>query len=115
MILPIVIVRLPDDYFIRRPVRDWPSQHPAIHLALVVTKNLLGLCLLIAGVAMLVLPGQGLLTILIGLMLIDFPGKRKWERKLIQIKPVLQGVNWIRQRHGRKPLVLESSQPSSEL
>lgn len=102
--LPILIVRLPEDYFIRQPVRDWPTRHPLVHILLVIAKNIFGVGLVLAGIAMLVLPGQGLLTILVGLMLLDFPGKRRLERRLIQIPPVLNSINWIRMRYHRKPL-----------
>jgi hypothetical protein len=106
-VLPILIVRIPADYFVREPVRGWPTRHPALHIALVIGKNLLGIILFLAGVAMLILPGQGLLTMLVGLMCIDFPGKRYWERKLIQQKPILNSANWIRRKYGRPPLVFE--------
>ena len=74
-------------------------------------KNTAGVVFLTAGVAMLVLPGQGLLTILLGLMLINFPGKRRFELALIRRRPVLKSVNWIRRRAGREPLIVADSEP----
>jgi hypothetical protein len=58
------------------------------------------------GVAMLVLPGQGVLTIITGLLLLDFPGKYRFERWLVRRGPVLRGVNWLRDRAGRQALRL---------
>lgn len=104
--IPIMIVRMPDDYFVRQPIRDWPSRHPAAHAALVVLKNFVGFTMILMGIAMLVLPGQGLLTILIGITLVDFPGKRPLERWAIAHRPIHQAANWIRHRYGRPPLRL---------
>jgi len=56
---------------------------------------------------MLLLPGQGLLTILIGLLLLDFPGKRALELRLLR-RPALRGfLDRMRQRRGVPPFVLE--------
>lgn len=101
--LPLVLIRLPADYFIRRPVRDWPTRHPVVHVMLVVLKNILGVVFVLAGIAMLVLPGQGLLTIFIGILLLDFPRKRRVERWLIRLPRLLQAANWIRVRYGQPP------------
>lgn len=107
VLIPVLISRLPADYFIRRPVRDWPGRHPLVHLTLVLLKNFLGLILLVAGIGMLLLPGQGLLTMLMGILLLDFPGKRRVERRLIGLPGVLSSANWIRRRAGAPPLRLE--------
>lgn len=107
-VIPLLIVRLPVDYFVRRPVRDWPTRRPVVHILLVLAKNLLGLVLLLAAAVMLVLPGQGLLTMLIGIMLLDFPGKRRVERWLIARKPICRAANWIRAKRARPPLQLPS-------
>lgn len=104
--MPLLIARLPADYFTRRPVRDWPARRPALHLLLVVLKNGLGLVLLLAGLAMLLLPGQGLLTVLVGILLLDFPGKRRLQRWLIRRQPIFRAANWIRARRHRPPLEL---------
>ncbi len=65
---------------------------------------------------MLVLPGQGLLTILFGLILMDFPRKRQLERRLIKVQPVRAAANWIRQRYGRPPFefVADATDDESE-
>jgi hypothetical protein len=73
----------------------------------VVAKNLLGYILIVAGILMLVLPGQGTWTIVVGIMLLNFPGKYKLERWIVSRGPVLRSINWVRRRAGRDPLVLE--------
>ena len=70
-------------------------------------KNLVGGILLLGGIAMLVLPGQGLLTMLIGVSLMDFPGKRAIERKLVSRPLILQAINRVRQRFDRPPLLID--------
>ena len=61
---------------------------------------------LVAGIAMLVLPGQGVLTIVIGIMLLDFPGKYRFERRLVAYGPVLKAINGIRRAARRQPLIV---------
>ena len=105
-LLPFLAVRIPADYFRHR--RRHPEyardRHPVVHHAIVILKNVLGVLLILAGVAMLVLPGQGILTLLIGLMLTDFPGKYRLEKRLIGQPGVLKAVNWLRARAGHPPL-----------
>lgn len=109
LLVPWVLVRLPADYFSRHRQKRVPvkPQHPAVRIALLIGKNLFGAVLVLVGVTMLVLPGQGLLTVLIGLLLIDFPGKYRTERYLVTRKPVLRSINWLRQRKGRPPLRMD--------
>jgi hypothetical protein len=104
--LPIVVARIPVDYFMRARQGRAAShhQHIAWRLIGIVFKNLVGLAFVLAGLAMLVLPGQGILTILIGLWLMNFPGKYALERLLVQQPTVLQAINWMRRKAGEPPL-----------
>ncbi|MDX1587765.1 MAG: PGPGW domain-containing protein [Oleiphilaceae bacterium] len=104
--LPVLVVRIPSDYFVR-PVREKrliSEYHPLMGLALLLLKNGLGLLLLLAGIAMLVLPGQGLITIFVALTFLNFPGKYRLERWVISRGPVFRSINWIRERRGYRPL-----------
>lgn len=101
------VIRMPADYFAkRRRRRESPSwqQHPVLRSLAFVGKNLLGAALLLAGLVMLVVPGQGALTIVVGLMLVDFPGKRNLLRWLATRKSVWRSMNWLRKKAGRDPL-----------
>ena len=69
-----------------------------------IIKNLIGYVLIIGGILMLVLPGQGLFTIFIGLMMSNYPGKYFIERKFIAIPSVLKTINWLRKRSNQEPL-----------
>lgn len=107
--VPWALVRLPAGYFqLGRERRiPMPTLHPLLRAIFVVLKNLLGGVFVIFGLAMLIFPGQGVLTILIGMLLIDFPGKYKVERYFVSRKPVLQSINWLRKRANRPPLQLD--------
>jgi len=106
--IPWILIRLPQDYFCESHPRTWlKDHHPVLRLIALAVKNFAGWLLLLGGIAMLVLPGQGLLTILIGVSLMDFPGKRAIERKLISRPLILQAINRIRQRFDRPPLFIE--------
>jgi hypothetical protein len=105
--IPLILVRLPPHYFDERHPRKWmENHHPALRLIGHVVKNAVGFVLLAAGIAMLVLPGQGILTMLIGLSLVDFPGKRQLERKLIGQPAVLNTINKVREKFGQPPLTV---------
>jgi hypothetical protein len=106
VIVPWLVARIPFDYFAleERRVLPWSGRHMLIRWLLLIGKNLLGGVLLVMGIAMLVLPGQGLLTMLVGLVLLNFPGKYRLERWFVQRRPVLNSVNWLRRRSGRRPL-----------
>ncbi len=97
--IPMIVIRLPASYFVAGGRRHLYRQHPVG----VILKNALGALLVLAGLAMLVLPGQGLLCILIGLILIDFPGKRRLEQHLIRYRAIHAPANWIRRRNQRPP------------
>jgi hypothetical protein len=109
--VPIIIARLPADYFLKeRPVTlEYRDRHPVIRWSFLILKNLLGVLLILGGIAMLVLPGQGVLTILIGLLLLNFPGKREVERWILKRSAVEKVVNWVRRKRGREPLLFPSA------
>ena len=106
IIIPIIVVSLPVDYFVRsKRTRERKQKASIAKLLLIVIKNALGILLIISGIFMLVLPGQGLLTVLLGFMLTNFPGKYYLERKLVRIKTVSHSINWIRKRAAKKPMI----------
>lgn len=106
--VPWLVVQIPADYFLhqRHFVDRWRSRHPLVRLTLLILKNSFGVVLILAGIAMLVLPGQGILTILVGLICLDFPGKYALEQRLMRFRPVLRAMNWIRIRAHHPPLEL---------
>jgi archaellum biogenesis protein FlaJ (TadC family) len=105
--LPFLVSLIPADYFqYAEPYRtSHDFKHPVIRHLIIAIKNALGWLLIIAGIIMLVLPGQGLITIVTGLMLINFPGKRSVERKLVGNRRILRTINWLRAKRNREPLI----------
>lgn len=105
-VVPWIVVRIPADYFAhrRREAVVLTRRNPAVRAGILVIKNAVGAVLIVAGILMLVLPGQGVLTILVGLTLVNFPGKFRVERWIIMRPAVLSSVNWLRRRAGRQPL-----------
>lgn len=108
--LPVFVARIPADHFLRDvpPLTAWKDHHPLLRWSMLGLKNLLGVILVVVGLAMLVLPGQGLIAILVGLGLLDFPGKRRIQIAILRRKPLLTVVNWMRRRAKRAPLQLPS-------
>ena len=95
---------IPSDYFINKKTSKFKSKYPIVWLVSMIIKNLIGYVLIICGILMLVLPGQGLFTIFIGLMMSNYPGKYFIERKFIAIPSVLKTINWLRKRSNQEPL-----------
>lgn len=106
--LPFLVSLIPEDYFrYHEPYRKHHTyKHPVIRLLILGMKNLAGLVLIIAGFIMLFLPGQGLITLTMGLLFLNFPGKRKLEYRLISNQKVLRSINWLRAKRNKGPLLL---------
>jgi hypothetical protein len=100
------LVTIPPKYFTRehQPLDRWRHSHPALRWTLLVAKNLIGGVLAIAGIIMLFTPGQGILTLLLGLSLVDLPGKRALERRIVSRPAVLRLVNQMRAKARKPPL-----------
>ena len=108
-IVSLILVKLPADHFSKnRKTKFWDGPNPALHAAKVIGKNLLGVLLVALGVVLSLpgVPGQGLLTILLGIMLLDFPGRERLEQKLLSKPSIVNTINRLRGRFGKQPLVL---------
>jgi thiosulfate reductase cytochrome b subunit len=109
VLVPLLLIRLPRDYFLHpeRRQRAHTMMNPALRIAFIVIKNATGGLLVISGIIMLVLPGQGILTIVIGLTLVDFPGKYRIESAIVRHATVRRAIDWIRQKANKPPLLLD--------
>lgn len=107
-IVPIIVIRLPADFYERAVSGEvrMLGHHEILRVLVLLVKNSLGAVLLVAGILMLVLPGQGILTILIALALLNFPGKRALELRILRTPAIMKTLNWIRAKAGREPLRL---------
>jgi len=100
------VAQIPEDYFLsakRKPAK-WIERKPILRLLILFGKNIVGLSLIFGGLLMIVLPGQGLLTIITGLLLINYPGKFRLEQKIVGIPSVFKSLNWIRIKANKPPL-----------
>ncbi|MGD9660403.1 MAG: hypothetical protein AB7U63_03945 [Porticoccaceae bacterium] len=104
--LPWLVAQIPADYFNhdRREPTQWKKRHPLLRAALLIMKNLLGYVLFVGGVIMLFIPGQGILTLAMSLLLMDYPGKYHLERRIVAIPAVFRGLNWLRAKRKARPL-----------
>ena len=109
-ITPFIVAAIPDDYFEqnKRP-KLYYKPFSIAWLIKKIFKNILGITLLLSGIAMLVLPGQGLLTLMIGLFLMDYPGKYRLEKKLLTYPFILNSINWLRKKRKKNLFKLPSS------
>ena len=111
--LPIVVARLPNDAFDPARERRRRDRHPVLTILRVVARNVVGAVFVVAGLAMLVLPGQGLLTLVLGVALVDLPGKHALERRMTRTRTFRRSVNWMRRRMGREPFEFPQEQEPS--
>jgi len=102
----VVLVRLPATYFRDDCVSPLAGRHPFVQWMWLILKNLQGALLILLGLLLSLpgIPGQGLLTVLIGVMFLDFPGKRRLERCLVSRPTVLTAINAVRARFSKAPL-----------
>lgn len=111
-IVSIILVKLPADHFSkshRKKILE--GHHPVLRVAAVIGKNIAGALLVALGIVLSLpgVPGQGLLTILLGIMLLDFPGKHRLEQKLLSRPSIVNAINGLRGRFGKPPLELDGS------
>lgn len=110
VLVSAILIRLPVDYFSDSPQRGyWADSHPALRWTGLIVKNLAGVALVILGIILSLpgVPGPGFLTILIGVMLTDFPGKRRLECWLIRRPTLNVAVNDLRRKYGKPPFALD--------
>jgi hypothetical protein len=103
--VPWIVLRLPVDALRRpNPLHAVRRRHPVLRALIFLVRNVIGLPLLLLGVVMLFAPGQGILTILLALGIMEFPGKWRLEHAILERKSVYRTLNWIRRKGGRPPL-----------
>lgn len=108
VLVPWMLIQIPHDYFShkKRQKHQWRNQPPIVRLLFFLIKNILGVVFIISGIIMLFIPGQGIITIIIGVILTDFPYKYKIERWIIKHPTILKSINQLRKKVKKSPLEL---------
>ena len=108
-IVGYILARLPADYFVNPDAQRPIDRHPVLKVFVLLVRNAIGYFLIALGAVLSLpgVPGQGLLTILMGVMLIDFPGKHRFQRWLVTRRVILGAVNRLRARAGQPPFQME--------
>ena len=101
-----LVALIPIDYFVYKKNSKFKTKYPFTWLISMIIKNIIGYLLIIGGILMLVLPGQGLFTIFIGLMMSNYPGKYYIEKKIIAIPTILKTINWLRKQSNKEPIII---------
>jgi len=108
--LGLVMVKIPARYFAADHQRDFMPDSPfLVRWGAVIAKNIAGVLLIILGILLSLpgVPGQGVLTILLGLIFLDIPGKRPLEARIIKRPSVLSAINKLRAKYDKPPLELD--------
>lgn len=106
----IVMVKIPAHYFSPHYQEDFlPGSHWTVRWGAVIIKNIFGVFLILLGIVLSLpgVPGQGILTILLGLIMLDIPGKRPLEARIIKRPAVLAAINKLRAKYDKPELVLD--------
>ena len=105
IVIPWLIVRMPEDYFSNPQRYSWLERQPAtIRLPLRILKNLLAVALVLLGGIMFLTPASGLFPVLLGVVLADVPGKSKLQRWILCRNTIRKSMNWLRRKFHRKPV-----------
>lgn len=99
---PFLVSKIPHDYFTNEKYHQLEIKHFG-HLIAVVGRSVLGLVLVLLGFVMLFTPGQGILAIIVGLFLMEFPGKKRLEHKIIENEVTFKALNWMRKKFKQPP------------
>ena len=105
-----IVIYMPADYFTRKDHENpwWLKQHPAVRWSLLILKNVVGwACIVFGGLLSLpMIPGPGVMLILLGLSLVNLPGKRRLELWLVSFSVVHRKIDKLRAKHKQPPLEL---------
>ncbi len=102
---PFLLARMPDNYFVQTP-NDKPRT--PIRMLIATIRTVLGVLLIITGILMFVTPGPGLVALVMGVSLCEFPGKHRLLQRLVSQPSVFSTLNWLRAKVDKPPFLLPS-------
>jgi hypothetical protein len=101
--VPHFVARLPRDFLVRPDVsRSFAST---------IVRGLVGAVLVVTGVALLVLPGPGIVTLIAGLILLPIPGRHRAVCWLATRPAVRHALDRMRRRRGAPALEIPAGAP----
>lgn len=100
---PWILAKLPSDYFATTPTA---SQRSVTRLLLSTVKTILGLLMILTGFIMMITPGPGLVCLVLGMALVEIPGKHLVLQKLVSRPSVFSTLNWLRKKADKTPFIL---------
>lgn len=104
LFIPFIIGKMPADIFLKVESRSVSrNYYSPRYLLFFLLKNVVAIFLLLCGFIMLFIPGQGLLTMLVGLLLLSFPGKQRVILNLLGRQSIKKSLNWIRVKQNQYP------------
>jgi len=103
---PWVLARLPANYFSKPPT---VRPRSAKRLCASVVKTVMGSLMVLTGLAMMFTPGPGLVCLVLGMTLCEFPGKHRLLKRVIRRPSVFSTLNWLRKKASKPPFVLPGS------
>jgi hypothetical protein len=108
-----MVLSIPADHFKRGRQTPAPARrrHPLLRWSASLVRNVFGAVLVTLGaiMALPLVPGPGLVFILLGLSVLDFPGKHAMQRRLMRVPGVTRFMNDVRARFGKAPLILDDA------
>ncbi|MBT4421884.1 MAG: hypothetical protein HOC89_01680 [Candidatus Thioglobus sp.] len=104
LLTPYLLGLIPADYFSANYAYQ-VKRKTLLCLLKTTVKTFVGVLLVLAGIIMLVTPGQGVISIILGIFLMEFPGKRQLEIKFINHNPTFKTLNWLRDKAGKTPFI----------
>lgn len=104
ILIPLIIINLSPEYFSSKRRSMINYKNPVIRYLVLILKNILGFFFIILGIIMLFIPGQGLLSITIGIFFINFPGKKRLEYIFFSNPKINKAINHIRRKAGKQEL-----------
>jgi hypothetical protein len=102
--VPWMICKIPTDYFLDSYFKKKRERSIVVRGVTIFVRNVLGAGFFLLGFVLLFIPGQGLLTMFLGLIFMDFPGKKRMVNRFAGIKKVRTYLNWIRGKKQVQPL-----------
>jgi len=92
---PRLVAKLPKEYFLTRREHG-SAKRPGLSIVMII-RTAVGVLLILTGFVLMLTPGPGLVVLLAGLSITEFPGKHKL------LVMIARSLNWMREKRGVPP------------